>query len=159
VLVRHNPCFITCEGRREFFRFLMRDRLYQAASSGNGVASRAHADAELSSAALFTLIWDALADLLGTAAAATLLRRAAGRATQRSPELRELAFVREDLAYRYTVPSAWNDLTGAPHAIRHLVGELLPLLAELTGPLAVGHLAQIPELVGQGIIPRKEEGS
>jgi hypothetical protein len=38
--------------------------------------------------------WDALAELLGTAATATLLKRAAWRAAARSPELAELAIQR-----------------------------------------------------------------
>jgi hypothetical protein len=125
----------------------------------NGGPSRAHASAKLSSAALFALIWDGLADLLGTAAAATLLRRAAQRAAPRDPELAELAIVRENLEYRYTLPSAWSDPTeGTQRALRRLVGELLPLLVELTGPLVVNHLAQIPELRERGIVPPQKEG-
>jgi hypothetical protein len=125
----------------------MTDRVDRAVVSGNGGRNLGHTTAELSSAALFTLLWNALADLLGTAAAATLLRRATQRAAMHSPEFAELAIVRENLEYRYTLPSAWNDRTGgAQRALRHLVGELLPLLVELTGPLAVGHLAQISEL-------------
>ncbi len=113
---------------------------------------------EASSAALFAALWDSLANLLGTAAAATLLRRAARRAVPRDPELAELAISRESLEYRYTLPSTWNDRTGGTQrALHHLVGELLPLLAELTGPVAVRHLAQIPELRERGIIPPQED--
>jgi hypothetical protein len=127
------------------------------AFSANCERGRSHG-AELSSAALFTLLWDALADLLGVAAAAVLLRRAAHRAAPRNPELDGLAIVRENLEYRYTLPSAWNDGTeGTHHALRQLVGELLPLLVELTGPLVVRHLARIPELQQRGIIPPQEE--
>src|SRR5438477_7766666 len=43
--------------------------------------------AELRGAALFKLIWDCVADVLGTTATATLVRRAARRAMLRSPEL------------------------------------------------------------------------
>jgi nucleotide-binding universal stress UspA family protein len=122
--------------------------------SANGGRSRDRPAAELSSADLFTRIWEALADVLGTAAAATLLRRAARRAQTRHPELAEFVVVRENLEYRYTLPSAWNDRTeGTQHALRHLVGELLPLLVELTGSLVVTHLAQVPELRERGIIP------
>jgi hypothetical protein len=115
--------------------------------------------AEPSSAALFTLLWDALSDLLGTAATAILLRRAAHRAAPGNPELDGLAIVRENLEYRYTLPSAWSGGTeGTHHGLRQLVGELLPLLVELTGPLVVAHLARIPELQQRGIIPPQEEG-
>jgi hypothetical protein len=136
----------------------MSDRMDGAVTSANGQRSRGHTS-ELSSAALFTLLWDALADLLGTAAAAALVRRAARRAAPRNPELDELVIVRENLAYRYTLPSAWEEWTGGTQrALQHLVGELLPLLAELTGPLVVNHLAQVPELRERGIIPPQEKG-
>ena len=128
-------------------------------TSANGQRSHDHTGTELTSAALFTLLWDALADLLGTAATATLLRRAARRAALRDPELTEIAIVRENLEYRYTLPSAWDDWTGGTQrALLRLVGELLPLLVELTGPLVVNHLAQIPALRERGIIPPQEEG-
>jgi hypothetical protein len=128
-------------------------------ASRNGARSPAHARAEPSSADLFTMLWDALADLLGTAAAATLLRRAARRAEPRNPELGELAIVREKLEYRYTVPPTWKDRTGGTQrALHHLVDELLPLLVELTGPVVVRHLAQIPELRERGLVPPQEEG-
>jgi hypothetical protein len=109
-------------------------------------------------AALFTLIWDALADVLGTAATATLLRRAAGRAAPRCAELTELAIVREKLEYRYTLPSAWADgAGGTPLALRELVAELWPLLVELTGPVVVRRLERIPELRERGVISPQEE--
>lgn len=138
----------------------MTDRLFRAAASANGGRSSRPADAELSSAALFTLLWDALADLLGTAATATLLRRAARRAALCNTELAELAIVREKLEYGYRLPPAWNERTdNSQLAFRQLVGELLPLLVELTGPLVVRHLAQIPELQERGIISPQEGGS
>jgi hypothetical protein len=138
-----------------------------AVVSGNGRGIRDPASTGLSSAALFGLLWDALADLLGTAAAATLLRRAARRGAATNPELAKVAIVRENLEYRYTLPTTWNDWTKPlssekPHdtqaALRHLVAELRPLLEELTGPSVVRHLAQIPELRERGIIPPQEEG-
>jgi hypothetical protein len=114
----------------------------------------AGARTELSIADLFTVLWLALSDTLGTAAAATLLRRAAQRAVSRSPELRALIITREDLEYRYTVPSAWN--TPAPFAppdLCELVGELWALLVDFTGSVVVNRLAQIPELREHGVVP------
>jgi hypothetical protein len=126
--------------------------------SENGAPSGRHAGVELTAAALFKLLWDALADLLGTAATATLVRRATRRAAPHDPELAGLAIVRESLEYRYALPSTWHDGTAVAHrALHHLVEELLPLLVELTGPVVVRHLAQIPELRERGILPPQEE--
>ena len=98
--------------------------------------------------------------MLGTAAAATLLRRAALRATPRCPELLALSIVRADLEYRYTVPAAWSEAApDAPQALRALTRELWPLLVDLTGSVVVDRLAQIPEFRDRGIVPRREEPS
>lgn len=116
------------------------------------------ASAELSVAALFTLLWEALVDVLGTAATATLLRRAARRAAPRYPELTELAIAREKLEYRYTLPPAWaGGAEGTPLALSELVAELRPLLVELTGPVVVRRLERIPELRERGVISPQEE--
>jgi hypothetical protein len=122
------------------------------------------AGAGLSAAALFKLLWEGLADVLGTAATAVLVRRAARRAAARNPELAELAISREKLEYRFTLPRAWTERADAAAAIatadalalRELVGELRPLLVELTGPVVVRRLAQIPELRARGIVPADE---
>ena len=128
-----------------------------AVSSVNG--SGGHARPGLSSAALFALLWGALTELLGTAAGAALVRRAALRAAGRCPELAEISIVRGDLAYRYTLPAAWsrsNENNDA--ALRELVAELLSLVAALTGPLVARRLGQIPQLCERGILPRQEDG-
>jgi hypothetical protein len=130
----------------------MTDGTDRTVVSGNGERARSHTGTGPSSATLFALLWGALADLLGTAAAATLLRRAALRAAPRNPELAELGIVRDNLEYKYTIPASWNDGTkSTQHALRHLIAELLPLLVELTGPIVVTRLAQIPELRACGI--------
>lgn len=111
-------------------------------------------------AALFELAWDALADLLGTAAVAVLVRRAANRAVPHHPELAALVVVRENQAYRYTLPEAWHECGDGTHgALRRLVAELLVLLAELTGPVGLRHLARIGELRERGIVPAREDAS
>src|SRR5688572_27423237 len=48
-------------------------------------------------AELFGLLWDTMADVLGTAATATLLRRALKRAGARSADLGGVAIDRDDL--------------------------------------------------------------
>jgi len=103
--------------------------------------------AGLSTAALFTMLWESLADVLGTAATATLLKRAARRAAARSPELAELVIHRNGLLHVYTVPDAWNQNSeGAPPALRELVAELRPILTEMTGQVVIRHLEQFLEL-------------
>jgi len=111
------------------------------------------APAEMRGAALFKLIWDCVADVLGTTATATLLRRAAQRATPRSPELSEFAILRTDTGYTYSLPRALVcKLENGPDALRELVRELRPLLAELTGQVVVRRIEQIPGLRERGIL-------
>jgi hypothetical protein len=109
--------------------------------------------AELSAGDLFTILWSALADVVGTAAAATLLRRAAQRALPHWPELVGLAITRERLEYRYSLPLSWRDPSAAPpRALCELARELCALLVDLTGPVIVNRLAQIHELRSRGVI-------
>ena len=106
---------------------------------------------------LFTVLWESLADIIGTAAAATLLRRAAQRAAPRWPELAALLITRESLDYRYCVPPAWNHpAEDPPPALRELTRELWALLVDLTGPVVVGRLARVPGLRDRGIVPQEE---
>jgi hypothetical protein len=109
-------------------------------------------------AALFAILWDGLADLLGTAATATLLRRAAQRAARRSPDLAGVVIQRDGLVYRYTCPHTWNDQSdGTPLALLELVRELRPLLVEMTGQIVIQHLEQILELREAGLLALKED--
>jgi hypothetical protein len=79
----------------------------------------------------------------------------------RAPELAELLIVRRDLEYVYTLPPAWARADGgsSDRGLRQLVSELVPLLVELTGPVAIAHLAQNPALQGRGLLPAREERS
>jgi len=116
--------------------------------------------ADLSAANIFNILWRALTDILGTAAAATLLRRAVQRAVPRWPELTALSITRQTFEYYYTVPSAWNDPAPVPpRALCELVRELWTLLVELTGSVVVNRLARLPELRNRGIFPKLEEQS
>jgi len=99
-------------------------------------------------ATLFELLWTALADLLGSAATATLLRRSVKRAASRVPELADLTIKREGLEYCYVLPPAWKERTNdtALSELREIARELGPLLVELTGPVVIQRLRGIPEL-------------
>ena len=120
----------------------------------------ARAAGERSVAALFAILWDALADVLGTAATATLVRRAARRAARRCLELDELVITRKSLDYSYDCPPAWKERKGdAPLVLRELVSELRPLLVDLTGTVVINHLARIPELREHGLLFEQEEPS
>ncbi len=125
---------------------------------GNGGLDYLATGDELSVSALFTILWDALADLLGTAATAALLKRAARRAAVRSPELDELVIQRQGLAYGYTCPAGWSATSAeAPPALRDLIDELRPLLIEITGQLVLQHLEQVLELRERGLLEPQEE--
>jgi hypothetical protein len=114
-------------------------------------------DIEPAAAALFAIVWDALAEVLGTAAVAAIVRRAAVRAAAESPELVELRVLREEFEYRYQLPAAWSHQTDRePLALRVLVAEIGRLLVELTGTVVVHRLEQIPALRGRGLVWRRE---
>jgi len=108
--------------------------------------------AELRGAALFKLIWDTVAEVLGTTATATLLRRAAQRAAPRSPELGELTMLRTEAGYTYSLPRGLVGKLEHTDPLRELVSELRPLLVELTGQLIVRRIEQIPGLQERGIL-------
>jgi hypothetical protein len=111
------------------------------------------ASADMRGAALFKLLWDSVVDILGTTATATLVRKAARRAMPRSPELDDFAVTRTDAGYSYSLPRALvGKVEHTPVALRELVGELRPLLVELTGQVVVRRIQQIPELQERGIL-------
>jgi hypothetical protein len=123
-------------------------------------------DGDLDAAALFAIVWDAVAEVLGTAATAAIVRRAAGRAATDSPELVDVVIRREKLEYRYALPRDWSHTTGAakseqrtPLAFRALIAEIGRLLVELTGTVFIGRLEQIPELRTRGLVWRAEEAN
>ncbi len=121
------------------------------------VGSGNHGSSRVASAALFGILWRALAEVLGTAATATLLRRACKRAGARHRQIDELAIVRTGLTYTYTVPEAWSaDGDEPPEAMRVLLEELRPLLVELTGPLLVQRLERIAEFQERGLTVPQE---
>jgi len=129
----------------------------KAPQPGNG-RSGGVTGSELTVSALFTILWDALADLLGTAATATLLKRAARRGATRNPELGGLVIERNGVVYRYTCPSAWDDKSeGTPLALRELVCQLRPLLVEMTGQIVLQHLEKALELRERGLFGPREE--
>lgn len=120
------------------------------ASSSSGDPPRR----SLAAAELFQRLWDEVADLVGTAATAALLRRALKRATAKEPALAALVLRREGLGYAWVLPAAWHDPTrrDALEHLRRLVrDDLHPLLRELTGPVIARRLAQAPDLVEAGL--------
>lgn len=120
------------------------------------------APAEPSAARAFELVWNTLVGVLGTAATATMFRRAARSAGKNRPELVELqgfAVARDGLDYVVELPPSWSGGdAGCLQALGYLVREeLCPLLVELTGPVVIGLLERHPEL--ERIIGQRGEGS
>lgn len=111
-----------------------------------------------STAQLFDLLWNNLADLMGTAAVATLVRRALGRAAVRRPDLSSVSVIKEELEYIYQLPDSWaQDCDGeAGRALRELLTELGTLLVQLTGPVAVRRLERIAPLKEYNILTSEE---
>jgi len=85
-------------------------------------------------------------------ATATIVRRAALRAAPRNALLGELAVSFVDVDYFYTLPHAFNDpADGPPVALFELIGEMRPLLEQLTGQVILRRIDQIPELRERGV--------
>lgn len=105
-------------------------------------------------AELFQRLWDEVADLVGTAATAALLRRALKRASAAQPELAAVVLRRDGLEYGWVLPAAWHDPArrdAVENLRRFVCDELHPLFRELTGPVIAGRLARAPELVEAGL--------
>jgi hypothetical protein len=106
-----------------------------------------------SAAELFDLLWGTLADVLGTAATATLLRRSIKRAADRTAWSEPLVVARNGLDYTYRLPEAWKQPGNdeAVDGLRIVAAELKLLLIELTGPVVVARLAHLAPLRKWGI--------
>lgn len=125
---------------------------------GNGRASEATEPAR-TQAALFAIVWSTLADVLGTAGVAAIVRRAARRAGAEAAELGELVVERHELDYRYAVPGGWAlPDAGDAAALRVLAREIGRLLVELTGTVIVRLLEEVPALRARGLVWRMEDG-
>ena len=114
--------------------------------------SRSDQDAT-SAAELFDLLWGSLADMLGTAATATLMRRAIKQAAPQTSWSEPVAVSRNGLDYEYRLPETWKQPGNekAVSALRVVAGELRVLLVELTGPVVVRRLGRLDPLREQGI--------
>jgi hypothetical protein len=114
--------------------------------------SRSDQDAP-SAAELFDVLWGSLADMLGTAATATLLRRAIKQAASQTSWSEPVVVIRNGLDYEYRLPEAWKQPGNekALGALRVVAAELRVLLVELTGPVVVRRLARLAPFREQGI--------
>jgi len=114
--------------------------------------SRSHQNVT-SAAEVFDVLWESLADVLGTAATATLLRRAIKRAASQNSWPEPITVARNGLDYEYHLPETWKQ-PGNEEAIdvfRALAAELRVLLVELTGPVVVRRLSRLAPLLKLGI--------
>jgi hypothetical protein len=113
-----------------------------------------HRDQDATSAAeLFDLLWESLADVLGTAATATLLRRAIKAAASKTSWSESVTVARKGLDYEYRLPETWKQPGNeeALSALRIVAAELRVLLVELTGPVVVRRLGRLVPLREGGI--------
>ena len=112
-------------------------------------------DRDLSSAAkLFELLWESLADILGTAATATLLRRAIKQSTFKASSTEPpITVARNGLDYEYQLAETWKqpDNQAAVDDLRVLARELRVLLVELTGAVVIRRLARLAPFKKVGI--------
>jgi hypothetical protein len=107
----------------------------------------------LAPAELFSLVWNGLVEVLGTAATATLIRRAAMRVAATTPDLPSVVVNRNTVTYDYEIPAIWRrpDDARALHSLRTLLGELGLLLRELTGGVVIRRLERLAPLRDAGL--------
>jgi len=111
-------------------------------------------DQDVASAAeVFDVLWESLADVLGTAATATLLRRAIKRAASHTSSFQPVIVAKNGLDYEYRLPETWKQSGNgeAIGALRAVAAELRVLLVELTGPVVVRRLSRLAPLLKLGI--------
>jgi hypothetical protein len=91
--------------------------------------------------------------MLGTAATATLMRRAIKQAAPQTSWSEPVVVIRNGLDYEYRLPETWKQPGNekAVGALRVVAGELRVLLVELTGPVVVRRLGRLDPLRDQGI--------
>ena len=115
---------------------------------------------EQSAADLFALVWESLADIIGTAATATVFRQALrGLASDGAGSATGIVIERQDLDYRYRVPESWRHPADAEslQAFRVVAREVGALLAKLTGPVLVSHLERMAPFRERGILFGEKE--
>jgi len=120
--------------------------------AGGGRVSRSD-QTSTSAAELFDLLWGSLADMLGTAATATLMRRAIKQAAPQTSWSEPVVVSRNGLDYEYCLPETWKQPGNekAVGALRVVAAELRVLLVELTGPVVVRRLARLAPFRKLGI--------
>lgn len=106
-----------------------------------------------SAAELFDLLWESVADVLGTAATATLVRRALKRVASRTSGSEAVIVTRNGLEYDYHLPETWKQPGNeeAVGVLRVVAAELRVLLVELTGPVVVARLERLAAFRKSGI--------
>lgn len=107
----------------------------------------------MSATELFDLLWVSLADVLGTAATATLVRRALTQAAPQTVGAEAVLVTRAGLNYEYRLPGTWTQ-TGNEEAmgvLRTVAAALRVLLVELTGPVVVRRLTRLAPFREHGI--------
>ncbi len=108
---------------------------------------------EESAAALFGLLWESLADVLGTATTATLISRSIRYASARRASLGAISVTRDGFEYRFSLPADWSqDAPEAVDALRDLIAELCRLLVPLTGSIVVRRLQNVAEFGRRGLV-------
>jgi len=108
---------------------------------------------DTTAAALFDSLWENLADLLGTAATATLIGRAIKRARVGHTEFPTLIVNSNKTTYEYKLPDNWRDPSNSESldALRVLARELGSLLVQLTGSVVIRRLQRHQPFEKHGI--------
>jgi hypothetical protein len=107
---------------------------------------------------LFDLLWATLDEILGSPTTATLMRRSIRQRLGEYGELNELAITRTGFEYAYTVPETWKHANEpSTAALQAVLQTLCSLLVELSGPIVVRRLKELPQLTKCGLVVSETE--
>ena len=105
---------------------------------------------EASAAELFERLYSGVADIIGSPATATLMRRALRNAAAGNHALNDVVLLPKTLGFQYSPPDRWDKVGDEQglRDVRALYRALRALLVEMTGPVVIHRLSADRRLQG-----------
>lgn len=93
-------------------------------------------------------LWTAVAEVIGSAATAVLIRRAIKRAARQYPSLDDLTVELQEFLYQLRIPEHWDAPPDAEtaEAIRALIAAFTEIARQLSGEILIRHISRLAVL-------------